>query len=415
MSKHEDINSSDSDIEDKPKGLNVELHPVLQSGNIKLTKSLYNTTKTTHNEHSTKANPYLSTSNRKPQKRRLIHINDFDEKNVSVKQKLEKSKTVEQDEVDIMDSWDTCFYNKDMSVRSKFLQNYNNIGIEDDSDGDDEEEEFNDENDDEEEIELPSVRFIQHPNPYKPEMDNIQKITKFNTDLLTKQERMKLRRQERKKKRMEMYQKIQNGEITKVESKISLKKINNVLMNDKTIEDPTKFEINVKTQIEQRRKEHEEANKKRQLEAIEKRKQEKQENNSTHIGNNYHCKIFQIHNLSSPKIRFQINTTAKQLKLYGLSVRLRTDIQSGRGIIILISQNLTNLNKFERKIIKFNNTGEDEVKNFKINKKWEGPIIFDNQNIVFVTKKIWFMREFSNETDILNELDKKGLSKYWKY
>ena len=186
-------------------------------------------------------------------------------------------------------------------------------------------------------------------------------------------------------------------------------------MNDKTIEDPTKFEINVKTQIEQRRKEHEEANKKRQLEAIEKRKQEKQENNSTHIGNNYHCKIFQIHNLSSPKIRFQINTTAKQLKLYGLSVRLRTDIQSGRGIIILISQNLTNLNKFERKIIKFNNTGEDEVKNFKINKKWEGPIIFDNQNIVFVTKKIWFMREFSNETDILNELDKKGLSKYWKY
>lgn len=415
MSVNDNRVSSDSDSDEGAKGLKIELHPVLQSDNIRLVKSLYNDKK--QQESSTKSiqNPYLTTSNKKGQKRKLISLDNDernDERNAEINDddepKFKKNDTKEKDSFGSMDSWDAAFYNQDMSVRPKYLQDYDKIGIEDDS-----EEELDADND-EKEVEFPSIRFIQHPVPYKANEGSSALQTKFDSTILTKQERMKLRREERKKKRIEMFLKIQNGELLKPENKISLKKVNNVLMNDKTIDDPTKFEQEVKKQIQARRKEHDEMNNKRKQEAEEKRKQQKLQADSLQVDTGYHCKVFQIHNLSSPKIRFQINTTAKQLKLVGLSVRLRTDIESGKGIIMIISNKLSNMNKFERKLFKFNNTGNNLSTSFKIEKVWDGPVVVDEQNGVFIKKNIWFMREFSDENAILEELKKKGLTKYWQ-
>lgn len=407
MNNNDNRNSSDSESDDAAKGLKTELHPVLQSDNIRLVKSLYNDKKQQENTTQSKQNPYLSTSNKRGQKRKQISLDNED---IDIdSETIPKKKTPnEKDASGSMDTWDAAFYNQNLTVKPKYLQDYDKIGIEDDS------EEELDANNDEEEAELPSIRFIQHPVPYKTNEMSSALQTKFDSSTLTKKERMRLRREERKKKRIEMHLKIQSGELLKPENKISLKKLNNVLMNDKTINDPTRFEQEVKKQIQERRKEHEEMNEKRKQEAEEKRKQKKLQEDSLQLDTAYHCKVFQIHNLSSPKIRFQINTSAKQLKLVGLSVRLRTDVQSGKGIIMILSNKHTNLNKFEKKLFKANNTGHKLSTSFKVEKIWDGPVSPDEQNSVFIKNNIWFMREFSNENAILQELDKKGLAKYWR-
>ncbi|XBW35553.1 hypothetical protein QEN19_001128 [Hanseniaspora menglaensis] len=406
-----DYESSDSDLDNdtKPKGLNIELHPALQAGNIKLVKSIYNDTRDSSKKNT---NPYLYSIKKKAQKRKIIDIEEQDATDLNATGTLNEADIFERADFETMDHWDILFYNKDMSVKPKYLQDYENIKIEDDSEVEEIEQEQEDE-----EFDFPSVRFVQHPVPYSNVNENNERSIKFDSSLLTKQERIKLRRQNRKKKRMEVYQQIRNGEIKMPENKISIKKINNVLMNDKTIEDPTKFEIMVKQKIEERKKIHEEQNKKRKLEAldIKKKKQEESKKLKNEIVDqqNHHCKVFLIHNLSSPKIRFQINTTAKQLKLVGFSVRLRTDNQAGKGIIWIISDKLTNLNKFERKMFKFNNPDERDNRGFHIELKWEGPAVLDLKNMFFVEKKAWFMREFPNEEELLRELQKHGVAKYW--
>lgn len=393
------------------KGLDAELHPSLKSDNLKLVKDLYR-----QGEGKDVENPYLSTT--RVGKRRMVLQ---DEDVVDKRQKkgfVEKKKDFEL-VVNEMNTWDKLFYkNESYEVRDKYLKDYETLKIDEDS----EDEEEEDEN---EEIELPSVRFIHHPKLIEIENNQVdtqdKEIDKEDIIIgskeylaLPKVERMKLRRLNRKKQRMEKYRKVATGELSKNvlnNDKLSLKKIQNVLMNDKTIEDPSKFELEAKKKVEARKAEHDLINEKRKEEALKK----KQEQGGKKDNSLIECRVFQIHNLSNPKVRFQINTMAKQMKFFGCCVRLRTDIQHGKGIIVLLSLKKNLLDKFENKMNKFKEVYNDDVKNFQIVTKWTAPLSKNNDRNVnnIVNKKLWFMREFTDVNLLKKELNKHGLLKFW--
>lgn len=377
------------------KGLDVELHPSLLSDNLKIVKTLY----------SGHANPYLANMPTGGKKRMMLDKEGAPQPKKTIKH--ERLFEVDKQE---MHPWDQKFYkNNEYEIRGKYLTDYSAMKIDEDSEDESEEEE-----------DLPSVRFIQHPRlidverihvEEKPESTGEIVIGSQEYLLLPKSERMKLKRQYRRKQRMEKYRKVATGEISKSvlnNDKLSVKKIQNVLMNDKSIEDPTKFELEVKKKAEERKAAHELVNQQRKEESMKKKQEQDLD------GAMIECRVFEIHNLSNPKIRFQINTMAKQMKLYGCCVRLRTDISRGKGIIILLTYKKTHLNKFENKMNKYKEIYNDDAKNFQIETKWTSSLSTSSKQIEsVVNRKIWFMREFKDEDDLKKELNKHGLIKFW--
>lgn len=377
------------------KGLDVELHPSLLSDNLKIVKTLY----------SGNANPYLANVSTRGRKRMMLD----DEGDAQPRKAIKQERLFEVGTQE-MHPWDTKFYkNNEYAIRGKYLADYGQMKIDEDSEDESEEEE-----------DLPSVRFIQHPRLIDVERVHVEEKPESTGDivigsqeylLLPKGERMKLKRQYRRKQRMEKYRKVATGEIPKSalnNNKLSVKKIQNVLMNDKSIEDPTKFELEVKKKAEERKAAHELVNQKRKEESIKNKQEQALE------GTMIECRVFEIHNLSNPKIRFQINTMAKQMKLYGCCVRLRTDISRGKGIIILLTYKKNHLNKFENKMNKYKEVYNDDVKNFQMETKWTSSLSTANKQIEsIVNRKMWFMREFKDEQELKKELNKLGLLKFW--
>lgn len=374
------------------KGLAAELHPSLLSDNLKIVKTLY----------SGQANPYVGSVSAGGRKRVML-----DEKEAP-RRLIKRERLFEMDTQ--MHPWDAKFYmNNEYEVRGKYLLDYSTMAIDADS-----------EDECEEEMDLPSVRFIQHPRLIDVEKGGVEERPEDTGEVvigseeylqLPKSERMKLKRQYRRKQRMEKYRKVATGELSKSvlsNDKLSVKKIQHVLMNDKSIEDPTRFELEVKKKAEERKAAHELENQRRKEEARRKRQEQAAEDTMVE------CRVFGIHNLSSPKIRFQINTMAKQMKLYGCCVRLRTDISRGKGIIVLLSNKKNHLNKFESKMNKYKEVYGDEAKNFQIETKWTSSFSATNRDIgSIVNRKIWFMREFKDEHELKKELNKLGLLKFW--
>lgn len=213
------------------KGLDVALHPSLLSDNLKIVKNLYR-----KEEGKDTSNPYLSTTPSRGKRRMILQEDDSYNKKRLKTEQFEETKLFDL-EVQEMDPWDKKFYkNETYEIRDKYLVDYTALKIDEDSEDDEEENE-------EEEIELPSVRFIQHPKLADIENTTTQEeAAVINTDdiiigskeylLLPKNERMKLRRQNRKKQRMEKYRKVATGELSKEalnNDKLSIKKIQNVL------------------------------------------------------------------------------------------------------------------------------------------------------------------------------------------
>lgn len=208
------------------KGLDVALHPSLLSDNLKIVKNLYR-----KEEGKDTSNPYLSTTPSRGKRRMILQEDDSYNKKRLKTEQFEETKLFDL-EVQEMDPWDKKFYkNETYEIRDKYLVDYTALKIDEDSEDDEEENE-------EEEIELPSVRFIQHPKLADIENTTTQEeAAVINTDdiiigskeylLLPKNERMKLRRQNRKKQRMEKYRKVATGELSKEalnNDKLSIKK-----------------------------------------------------------------------------------------------------------------------------------------------------------------------------------------------
>lgn len=132
---------------------------------------------------------------------------------------------------------------------------------------------------------------------------------------LTKKEQKQKRRKEREKKTKEMRDMIKLGLAKEPPQKLRMSNLGNVLMTD-AVADPTRMELEVKKNIEDRLKAHLEANEARKLTKAQKKEKIEQKLKKDAASE---CKvsIFVVKDLSNKKNRFKVEKNARQLALTG--------------------------------------------------------------------------------------------------
>jgi U4/U6 small nuclear ribonucleoprotein PRP3 len=122
--------------------------------------------------------------------------------------------------------------------------------------------------------------------------------------ILTKAERKKIRKQRRREAELEKQEKIRFGFIDKPEPKLRISNMMRVLGND-AIQDPTKITAQVKAQVAQRQKIHEETNAARKLTPEQRRiKKIKKMQEDTSCG--VHIAVYRVKDLSNHSNKFKV-------------------------------------------------------------------------------------------------------------
>lgn len=159
-----------------------------------------------------------------------------------------------------------------------------------------------------------TYKYIQHPLPIKPLIAELQQ-----TPLpmyLTKKERKKLRKANRQEREREKRDKQMLGLIPAPEPKFKLSNFMKIL-GDQAVADPSKVELKVLQQMQQRVLNHEMRNQAAKLtpkERKEKKIRKLQEDTSKGV----YAAVFRVTDFSSLKHRFKVDVNAQQLFLSGI-------------------------------------------------------------------------------------------------
>ncbi|OMH82593.1 U4/U6 small nuclear ribonucleoprotein Prp3 [Zancudomyces culisetae] len=163
----------------------------------------------------------------------------------------------------------------------------------------------------------PITHYIQHPVPIKPPMEELRQGPATKKLYLTKKETKKLRRLRRLELNAEKREKIRMGLIEAEPPKLKLQNMVKVMGTD-AIQGPSKVEAMTRSQIEQRKAAHLNANNERKLtkeqrtEKIVTKAQQDLEKNGVFVN------IYKIGNLSNPRHKFKLVKNAQQLYLTGV-------------------------------------------------------------------------------------------------
>lgn len=159
--------------------------------------------------------------------------------------------------------------------------------------------------------------LVEHPIQLKPPTEPVH--TQYLKVYLTKKEKRKLRRQNRREIQREQQEKIRLGMAAPPEPKVKLGNLMRVL-GQEAIQDPTKMETHVRTQMAARQKKHEEANASRKLSKEEKaEKKTRKIAEDTTLG--VHVAVFRLKDLTAkPGNKFKIEMNAKQLQMTGVVI-----------------------------------------------------------------------------------------------
>lgn len=159
-----------------------------------------------------------------------------------------------------------------------------------------------------------SFQYVQHPVAVKALGG--EKPDQPLPMYLTKKERKRIRKQARQAREMEKRDKMMMGLIPPPEPKFKLSNFMKVI-GDQAVADPSKVELRVLQQMQQRQMNHEMRNQAAKLTPAErkaKRSRKLQEDTSRQV----HVAVFRIWNLSSPKHRFKLDVNAQERYLSGL-------------------------------------------------------------------------------------------------
>ena len=262
-------------------------------------------------------------------------------------------------------------------------------------------------NDDDDDTDEPSILYVWHPELIR-DKDKEEGSGLLKRVYLTKSEQKRLRRNKRQLQREEHELRIKLGLDPKPEPKVKLSNMMRVVENSSNILDPTKYEQQVRQQVDQRRQRHELTNSERHEAAVTARKKEKLgKSEDTHSGTESMCYVYRFKSLSNPKIRYKLHMNSKQLKLKGCCLRIGED---GPGIIVAVGDekpckffdNLVNrrIKWTDDYIDKSSNQKVDMSENF-IKTEWSGYI-----NTATTHKFVpWFMKSCSSEEELLKVLD----------
>eukprot|EP01038_Epipyxis_sp_PR26KG_P014609 gene14609-19618_t len=161
-----------------------------------------------------------------------------------------------------------------------------------------------------------TLKYIQHPVPVKPLGATTDKGEVPLPMFLTKKERKKLRKSTRAAREQEKRDKLMMGLIPAPEPKFKLSNFMKIL-GDQAVADPSKVELRVLQQMQQRVLNHEMRNQAAKLTPKE-RKEKKIRKLTEDTSKSVNVAVFNIADFSNLKHRFKVDVNAQQLFLSGI-------------------------------------------------------------------------------------------------
>ena len=195
--------------------------------------------------------------------------------------------------------------------------------------------------------------YIEHPVPIEPpaEAPEPPPLPMF----LTKKERKKLRRRTRMERELQRQEMVARGFIPPPEPKVKISNMMRVLAADATA-DLTIIEQEVKKQMQQRLKNHNDRNEARKKTDEQKRSQKlEQLAKETEVETSVH--LYKIGDLQSKQNRYKIDVNAQYYKLHGVG------IISDECSLLCLEGGAKSLGKFKKLLqrrIKWNKSADDE-------------------------------------------------------
>lgn len=163
------------------------------------------------------------------------------------------------------------------------------------------------------------THYIYHPPPITPAIP--KQSAPVLPLMLTKKETKKLRRQRRMEAHKEQQEMIAVGLMAPPPPKVKLSNMMRVVASEASA-DPTKVEAQIRAQIEERRRKHEEQNQARKK-TREERHQIAHDKLERDKQSGLVAAIFLVSNLEDPQHRFKVDVNARQLDMTGIVVVFR--------------------------------------------------------------------------------------------
>lgn len=157
--------------------------------------------------------------------------------------------------------------------------------------------------------------YVEHPVPIEPPAEAPPPPPQPLK--LTKKEMKKLRTQRRQAREKEKQALIAQGLLEPPKPKVKISNLMRVLGEEASM-DPTAIEKEVKKQMEERQRAHEDRNLARQLTPAEKREKKLKKMFDSDIPNETHVAVFRIRRLDNPQHKFKVDVNARENRLTGV-------------------------------------------------------------------------------------------------
>uniref|UniRef100_A0A7S3UEB9 Uncharacterized protein n=1 Tax=Picocystis salinarum TaxID=88271 RepID=A0A7S3UEB9_9CHLO len=157
--------------------------------------------------------------------------------------------------------------------------------------------------------------YVEHPVPIEPPAEAPPPPPQPLK--LTKKEMKKLRTQRRQAREKEKQALIAQGLLEPPKPKVKISNLMRVLGEEASM-DPTAIEKEVRKQMEERQRAHEDRNLARQLTPAEKREKKLKKMFDSDVPNETHVAVFRIRRLDNPQHRFKVDVNARENRLTGV-------------------------------------------------------------------------------------------------
>lgn len=157
--------------------------------------------------------------------------------------------------------------------------------------------------------------YVEHPVPIEPPAEAPPPPPQPLK--LTKKEMKKLRTQRRQAREKEKQALIAQGLLEPPKPKVKISNLMRVLGEEASM-DPTAIEKEVRKQMEERQRAHEDRNLARQLTPAEKREKKLKKMFDSDLPNETHVAVFRIRRLDNPQHRFKVDVNARENRLTGV-------------------------------------------------------------------------------------------------
>lgn len=379
------------------RGLNVELHPLLQGKTETITQPVENPNINKVSKRGFKINPYLDNVDSARRKREL----KFNESGKYIQQanEIRKQQRLAELKSKIDASTKKAGLEPDLTIGEDHYKVHNPPQVE-----------WWDEplllENNYDKINQDAISpYIQHPVPINAPWE--RHLPPPKPMYLTKKEMKRIRRNDRAEKYKEQQDRIKLGLEPAPPPKVKLSNLMSALTNE-AIKDPTAVEQRVRKEVEERRQQHIATNEERKL-TKEERHEKDQQKYEKDLGKGFYTAVFIVDKIVHPSHRFKLDINAKQLNLVGVV------LYNEKFNLVIVEGSEKNINFYKKLMLKRikwtdNVTVDDQVYDLSGNKcdiLWEGQL----KDLHF---KKWSKYHADDEESAVEFLKRFNLDNYWR-